>query len=157
KMQPVRPLPRWSSLAWCCGWQRGCSRRCSSPASPAPYARHDLRAVAVLTLGESANFFSESAHRPPLARCSAQRPAGVLRHSNLACSVTPAILTRVERVFDSVVMGTGAGQVTRLPPRLSDGAGLGAGTLPVLPALKELLPRGLPRGGVVAAGSWGLL
>src|SRR5205823_2711119 len=48
-------------------------------------------------------------------------------------------------------------QVTRLPPRPSDGAGLGAGPLPVLPALAELLPRGLPRGGVVAAGSWGLL
>ena len=29
-----------------CGYWRGCSRRCSSPASPAPYARHDLCAVA---------------------------------------------------------------------------------------------------------------
>ena len=31
-----------------------------------------------------------------------------------------------------------------------------AGALPVLPALGELLPGGLPRGTVVAAGGWGL-
>jgi hypothetical protein len=52
----------------------------------------------------------------------------------------------------------------RLPPRpllsrYSDEAALASeGVLPVLPALRELLPAGgLPRGSVVAAGSWSLL
>lgn len=59
---------------------------------------------------------------------------------------------------------TGVSQVTPLPsrhllPRYSGGSGLsGDGVLPVLPALRELLPAGgLPRGSVVAAGSWSLL
>jgi hypothetical protein len=39
-----------------------------------------------------------------------------------------------------------------------DGVLAGEGVLPVLPALRELLPAGgLPRGSVVAAGSWSLL
>jgi len=51
-----------AAAAWltagCCECWRGHSRRCSSPASPAPYARHDLRDAAVLTLGESAKSLS---------------------------------------------------------------------------------------------------
>jgi hypothetical protein len=39
----------------------------------------------------------------------------------------------------------------------SDGPLPGCGALPVLPALGELLPGGLPRGTVAAAGRWGLL
>jgi hypothetical protein len=42
-------------------------------------------------------------------------------------------------------------------PGVTPGAAAGAGALPVLPALAELLPGGLPRGTVVAAGRWGLL
>ena len=36
-----------TAAAGSCGYWHGCSQRCSSPASPAPYARHDLCAVAV--------------------------------------------------------------------------------------------------------------
>ena len=61
-------------------------------------------------------------------------------------------------------MGAGISQVTRLPVRgnsyvasLGDGPLPGSGALPVLPALRELLPGGLPRGTVAAAGRWGLL
>ena len=40
----------WLSTAGgACGYWPGCSRRCSSPASPAPYARHDPRATSVLS------------------------------------------------------------------------------------------------------------
>ena len=39
----------------------------------------------------------------------------------------------------------------------ADGALSGADVLPVLPALRELLPGGLQRGSVVAAGNWSLL
>jgi hypothetical protein len=42
-------------------------------------------------------------------------------------------------------------------PALGDGALSGTDVLPVLPALRELLPRGLQRGSVVAAGDWSLL
>jgi hypothetical protein len=79
-------------------------------------------------------------------------------------------LTYVELVFDIVKMGPGISQVRRLPGRgncngasLSDaslpgyGTLPGRGALPVLPALGELLPGGLARGSVVAAGRWGLL
>lgn len=59
---------------------------------------------------------------------------------------------------------TGVSQVTPLSsrhllPRYSGGGGLsGDGVLPVLPALRQLLPAGgLPRGSVVAAGGWSLL
>jgi hypothetical protein len=38
-----------------------------------------------------------------------------------------------------------------------DGVVSGTGALPVLPALRELLPGGLQRGSVVAAGGWSLL
>ena len=79
-------------------------------------------------------------------------------------------LTYIEYVFDIVRMGPGILQVRRLPGRgncngasLSDaslpgyGALPGRGALPVLPALGELLPGGLARGSVVAAGRWSLL
>jgi hypothetical protein len=61
-------------------------------------------------------------------------------------------------------MGAGISQVTRLPAQgysyvasLGDGPPLGSGALPVLPALRDLLPGGLPRGTVAAAGGWSLL
>jgi len=51
-----------------------------------------------------------------------------------------------------------AGQVTPLLPRRYDeGAVPGAGRLPVLPALRGLLPAGLQRGTVVAVARWSLL
>ena len=47
---------------------------------------------------------------------------------------------------------------SRLLPAPGGAAGAGAGTLPVLPALRDLLPRGgLARGAVVAAAEFGLL
>jgi hypothetical protein len=50
------------------------------------------------------------------------------------------------------------GQVTPLPPRRHDEDAVpGAGRLPVLPALRGLLPGGLQRGTVVAVGRWSLL
>jgi len=44
-----------------------------------------------------------------------------------------------------------------LPRRHDQDALPGSGRLPVLPALRELLPGGLQRGTVVTVGSWGLL
>jgi hypothetical protein len=91
-------------------------------------------------------------------------------------------LTYIEFMFDSVKVKAGITQVTRLSARgnathvlaagnpsagnpwtgnpwASDLAAgnPSAGALPVLPALGELLPGGLARGSVVAAGRWGLL
>jgi hypothetical protein len=85
----------------------------------------------------------------------------------------------VEFVFDIVSMGADVAEVARLSgrhgslqhgsvrhgslrhgplPHGDDEALPGAGVLPVLPALRELLPAGgLPRGSVVAAGRWSLL
>ena len=80
-------------------------------------------------------------------------------------------------MFDSIKVKAGITHVTRLPARGNAGpapaagnalagnppAGypsfgdLSAGALPVLPALGELLPGGLARGSVVAAGRWSLL
>ena len=70
-------------------------------------------------------------------------------------------------------MGGGITQVTPLSPHVAqpsrdgappgdstprgDGVLSGPGVLPVLPALRELLPGGLPRGSVVATGDWSLL
>jgi hypothetical protein len=56
-------------------------------------------------------------------------------------------------------MGTGDAQVISLSPvRHRDDVLTGAGLLPVLPALRELLPAGgLHRGSVVTTGDWGLL
>jgi hypothetical protein len=67
-------------------------------------------------------------------------------------------------MFDICKMVLGTSRVKRLPVRgdgngasLDDGPLPGRGALPVLPALGELLPGGLPRGTVAAAGRWGLL
>ena len=73
-------------------------------------------------------------------------------------------------MFDIVTMETGISQVRRLPgggncngvspndaPRPGYRVLPGSGALPVLPALDELLPGGLARGSVVAAGRWSLL
>ncbi|HTZ93724.1 MAG TPA: hypothetical protein VMB74_15135 [Streptosporangiaceae bacterium] len=56
-------------------------------------------------------------------------------------------------------MGTGVAQVISLSPaRHRDDVLTGEGLLPVLPALRELLPGGgLQRGSVVTSGDWGLL
>jgi hypothetical protein len=56
-------------------------------------------------------------------------------------------------------METGVAQVIALSPvRHRDDVLTGAGLLPVLPALRELLPGGgLQRGSVVTTGDWGLL
>ena len=56
-------------------------------------------------------------------------------------------------------MGAGVAQVVSLAPaRHREDVLAGAGTLPVLPALRELLPGGgLQRGSVVTTGDWGLL
>ena len=61
-------------------------------------------------------------------------------------------------------MGAATSQVMTLAARVGsygespgDGSPPGRGALPVLPALGELLPGGLPRGTVAAAGGWGLL
>src|SRR5215813_11597609 len=56
-------------------------------------------------------------------------------------------------------MGTGIAQVISLSPvRHRDNVLTGEGLLPVLPALRELLPGGgLQRGSVVTSGDWGLL
>jgi hypothetical protein len=68
-------------------------------------------------------------------------------------------LTRVEFLFDSCWMETGIAQVISLSPvRRRDDVLTGEGLLPVLPALRELLPGGgLLRGSVVTSGDWGLL
>ena len=67
-------------------------------------------------------------------------------------------------MFDIIKMGVGISPVKRLTGRSncngaspSDGPLPGHGALPVLPALGELLPGGLARGSVVAAGRWSLL
>src|SRR6516165_7542545 len=58
-------------------------------------------------------------------------------------------------------MGAGISQAMRRPVRGNDYVASqsvpGGGALPVLPALGELLPGGLARGSVVAAGRWNLL
>jgi hypothetical protein len=73
-------------------------------------------------------------------------------------------LTFIESVFDIVKMGAGISQARWLPGRgngngvsPNDGPQPGCGALPVLPVLGELLPGGLVRGSVVAAGRWSLL
>jgi hypothetical protein len=68
-------------------------------------------------------------------------------------------LTSIEYLFDSGVMGTGVAQVISLAPaRHRDDVLTGEGLLPVLPALRALLPGGgLQRGSVVTSGDWGLL
>jgi len=67
-------------------------------------------------------------------------------------------------MFDIIKMGVGISPVKRLTGRSncngaspSDGPLPGHGALPVLPALGGLLPGGLARGSVVAAGRWSLL
>jgi hypothetical protein len=69
------------------------------------------------------------------------------------------VLDRVEYLFDSGEMGTGIAQVISLSPvRHQDDVLTGEGMLPVLPALRALLPGGgLQRGSVVTSGDWGLL
>jgi hypothetical protein len=64
-----------------------------------------------------------------------------------------------EYIFDIVsAMGVEIARPTPLPLRRHDeGPVPDAGMLPVLPALRELLPGGLRRGTVVAVGGWGLL
>src|SRR5580693_3240221 len=55
-------------------------------------------------------------------------------------------------------MGAGIAQVISLSPvRHRDDVLTGEGLLPVLPALRDLLPGGLQRGSVVTSGDWGLL
>src|SRR6266487_3714340 len=55
-------------------------------------------------------------------------------------------------------MGVEMGRLTPLPRwRQDEGPVPDAGMLPVLPALRGLLPGGLRRGTVVAVGGWGLL
>jgi hypothetical protein len=71
-------------------------------------------------------------------------------------------LTYIEFMFDSVKVKAGITQVTRLSARgnaahVLPAGNPPAGALPVLPALGELLPGGLARGSVVAAGRWSLL
>jgi hypothetical protein len=68
-------------------------------------------------------------------------------------------LTGIEYLFDSGVMGAEIAQVISLSPvRHRDDVLTGESLLPVLPALRELLPGGgLQRGSVVTSGDWGLL
>jgi hypothetical protein len=68
-------------------------------------------------------------------------------------------LTCIEYLFDSSVMGAEIAQVISLSPvRHRDDVLTGEGLLPVLPALRGLLPgAGLQRGSVVTSGDWGLL
>jgi hypothetical protein len=68
-------------------------------------------------------------------------------------------LTCIEYLFDSRRMGTGGAQLISLSPvRHRDDVLTGESLLPVLPALRGLLPGGgLQRGSVVTAGDWGLL
>ena len=65
----------------------------------------------------------------------------------------------IEYLFDSKGMEAGVAQVISLSPaRHRDDVLAGEGLLPVLPALRELLPGGgLQRGSVVTSGDWGLL
>jgi hypothetical protein len=53
--------------------------------------------------------------------------------------------------------GSLPGALTGAGPLTGEGVVSGADVLPVLPALRELLPRGLQRGSVVATGDWALL
>jgi hypothetical protein len=68
-------------------------------------------------------------------------------------------LTSIEYEFDSGVVEAGVAQVIELSPmRHRDDVLAGEGLLPVLPALRELLPGGgLHRGSVVTSEEWGLL
>ena len=83
-------------------------------------------------------------------------------------------MTYIEFMFDSIKVKTGITQVTQVSAGGNEGGLLAvgkapagnlpafnlkapAGNLPVLPALGELLPGGLARGSVVAAGRWSLL
>jgi len=68
-------------------------------------------------------------------------------------------LTGIEYLFDSRGMGAEIAQVISLSPvRHRDDVLSGEGLLPVLPALRDLLPGGgLQRGSVVTSGDWGLL
>jgi hypothetical protein len=68
-------------------------------------------------------------------------------------------LTCIEYLFDSRGMEAGVAQVISLSPVRHRGDVLtGEGLLPVLPALRDLLPGGgLHRGSVVTSGDWGLL
>ena len=67
-------------------------------------------------------------------------------------------MTGIEYLFDSGVMGAEIAQVISLSPvRHRDDVLAGEGMLPVLPALRGLLPGGLQRGSVVTSGDWGLL
>ncbi len=67
----------------------------------------------------------------------------------------PPALTALEHRFDNCLMGVGV--VERSMWQHDNGTLPGDGALPVLPALRALLPaRGLPRGSVVAAGRWSL-
>jgi hypothetical protein len=68
-------------------------------------------------------------------------------------------LTWIEYLFDSSLMGAEIAQVISLSPvRHRDDVLTGEGLLPVVPALRELLPgAGLQRGSVVTSGEWGLL
>jgi len=69
------------------------------------------------------------------------------------------VLDSIEYEFDSSAVGTEIAQVIELSPmRHRDDVVTGEGLLPVLPALRDLLPGGgLPRGSVVTSGDWGLL
>jgi hypothetical protein len=65
----------------------------------------------------------------------------------------------IEYLFDSSAVGAEVAQIISLSPvRHRDDVVAGEGLLPVLPALRELLPGGgLQRGSVVTSGDWGLL
>jgi hypothetical protein len=68
-------------------------------------------------------------------------------------------LTAIEYLFDSRKVEAGVAQVISLSPvRHRDDVLAGESLLPVLPALRGLLPGGgLQRGSVVTSGDWGLL
>jgi hypothetical protein len=71
---------------------------------------------------------------------------------------TVVLLDCIEYLFDSRRMGAGIAQVISLSPvRHRDDVLTGEGLLPVLLALRDLLPGGLQRGSVVTSGDWGLL
>jgi hypothetical protein len=67
-------------------------------------------------------------------------------------------LTLFECLFDSGAVGAEVAHVIGLAPmRHRDDVLAGEGKLPVLPALRDLLPGGLQRGSVVTSGDFGLL
>jgi hypothetical protein len=81
-----------------------------------------------------------------------------------AAEIASIDLTGIEYLFDSKGMGAEIAQVISLSPvalspvRHRDDVLTGEGLLPVLPALRGLLPGGgLQRGSVVTSGDWGLL